>query len=69
MVKQKLEQEQAELTLSPQEPSSTNDGDTKPSLSIQDAKDRLNGKRALEDNTFGDDRPKTANKPNQRKAV
>jgi Relaxase/Mobilisation nuclease domain/Large polyvalent protein-associated domain 7 len=69
MVKQKLEQEQAELTLTPQEPASINDGESKSSLSIQDAKDRLNGKRALEDNTFGDDRPKAANKPNQRKAV
>lgn len=69
MVKQKLEQEQDELTLTPQEPTSTSDGESKPSLNIQDAKDRLNGKRALEDNTFGDDRPKPSNKPSLRKGV
>lgn len=69
IVKQKLDQEQAELTLTPQDPAIEIDEESKPTLSIQDAKDRLNGKRALDDNTFGDDRPKPSNKPSLRKGV
>ena len=69
IVKQKLDQEQAELTLTPQDPAIEIDEENKPTLSIQDAKDRLNGKRALDDNTFGDDRPKPSNKPSLRKGV
>ena len=69
IVKQKLDQEQAELTLTPQNPTIVIDEESKPTLSIQDAKDRLNGKRALDDNTFGDDRHKSSNKPSLRKGV
>lgn len=69
IVKQKLNQEQAELTLTPQVPSIEIDEESKPTLSIQDAKDRLNGKRAIDDNIFSDDRPKPSNKPSLRKGV